>query len=260
MHISSSKAPFLVSMSLVLSLCGAARGGSAAGVPGGAPPRPGGSPVIVISPVVGVARNEVDVRGAGGSTTRRSDTSAQYGLFGLLLYRQIVITDYVFYTEVNDSDVFGNLLFVNGYLDRYAPLTWNAGVGYLYHRIGTPAGTVTVHVPMIKTGPWVNLWRGALSLHPYAGYSWEYVDSVRGSRTDDAILLGLTMRGRWRKTSATLNYYYQLGLGDADDHHTARFRLQHDFTRNWGAIARLDYMEHATSDDQSIMVGPVYTF
>lgn len=44
------------------------------------------------------------------------------------------------------------------------------------------------------------------------------------------------------------------------DFHSLHLRLTAGITRHWGATVRFGYMEHATTDDTSILAGPVYVF
>lgn len=59
-----------------------------------------------------------------------------------------VINNFLFFADVNDSAVWGNLLFANYYADTKAALTWKAGAGYLYHKIKPERGEI-----MVKAGP-----------------------------------------------------------------------------------------------------------
>jgi hypothetical protein len=57
-----------------------------------------------------------------------------------------------------------------------------------------------------------------------------------------------------------LKYYYQDSRELDDDFNNVHVRLTTGFTRRWGLALRFDYMEHATTDDTSVLVGPVFVF
>ena len=217
-------------------------------------------PTWTISPLMGVIRNEADVRRPDGSITTESDTALKYGIFAMFQRGHWHATNFGFYTSVQDSDIWGNMLFVNWDTAPRTTLSGILGAGHVYHRIETARGNITVHVPMLKTGPrWSP--RRHWSVHPYAGYAWEYVDSPRGSSTEGLPLFGITLRGRLHHTMLGLQYYYQWGPSSGqEDYQNVRFRITQPITRQWAALLRIDIMEHAGSDDQSILIGPVLAF
>jgi hypothetical protein len=215
---------------------------------------------IMISPLVGVDQNKMTVRGARGAVMSETDSAAEYGLFLLLMHKNLVLTDFVFWTDVNDTDVFGNFAFANLYGDRTQWLTWNVGAGHLYHRIKPENEDITVNVPMLKAGPVFSAPQWGLTVNPYAGYAWERIETTRADVDNDSYLYGITVGWRWRMVGATVKYYYQDSQETDDDYQTVRARLHTSFNRNWGAVIRFDYMEHSTSDDTSVLLGPVYMF
>lgn len=229
-----------------------------------APPVTGQQPErwrLMVSPVIGFNENTVVRRSSQGRGIEQSDTAAQYGLFLLASRGWLTLTDYLFWTDVNESEVGGNLFFANVYGRRDEPWGWNIGAGHLYHWIDTPAGEITVDAPMLKVGP---VWRhpaAGISINPYAGYVWETVETPRSREREGAMLYGLTLGWRKRGTSVSLKYYYQRSTGnDEADYHTLRTHLNWQFSQSWGGVLRFDYMEHVTSDDISLMAGPVYRF
>ncbi len=218
------------------------------------------APRWTISPLIGAIRNEADIRRPDGSVDTETDTSLKYGIFTMYNRNNWHATNFGFYTRVQDSDVWGNILFVNWNSSPREPLSGIIGAGYVYHRIETDRGNITVHVPMLKAGP---RWTPSpnLSVHPYAGYAWEYVDSPRDSTTEALPLFGLTLRGNLHRTMLGLQYYYQWGTSsDQENYQNLRFRIMQPVTRQWTALLRIDIMEHAGSDDQSILAGPVLSF
>jgi len=216
--------------------------------------------IVTISPLFGWDRNKTNVRGERGQVIEKTDTAPEYGLFFLLVYKNLVFTNFSFFTDVNDTDVFGNLAFANLYGSRKAWISWNIGAGYLYHRIKPKNEDITVNVPMVKAGPLFNITEWHLSVNPYIGYAWERVDTQRANMDNDSYLYGITVGWRWRMLAATVKYYYQDSQEADDDYQTVRARAHCMFDAHWGAVVRFDYMEHSTSDDTSILFGPVYVF
>ena len=215
---------------------------------------------IMISPLFGWDRNEMNVRGQRGQVMKETDTAPEYGLFFLLIHKNLVFTDFAFFMDVNNTDVFGNFAFANYYGDFKAPLSWNIGAGYLYHKIEPENEDITVHVPMVKAGPLFNIPTWHLRVNPYIGYAWERIDTQHANVDNDSYLYGLTVGWRWRMLGATVKYYYQDSQESEDDYQTVRARAHGMFDDHWGAVIRFDYMEHSTSDDTSVLVGPVYVF
>lgn len=220
----------------------------------------GSKPMFTVSPLIGLDRNKMDVRGARGSVNTMTDTAAEYGLFFLLRHKNLVLTDFVFLTDVNDTEVFGNFAFVNLYGDRRNGVTWNVGAGHLYHKIEPENEDITVNVPMLKVGPVFSIPDLHLSINPYAGYAWERIETSRADIDNDSYLYGITVGWRWRMMGATVKYYYQDSQETDDDYQTIRARAHTMVNENWGGVIRFDYMEHSTSDDTSVLLGPVYVF
>jgi hypothetical protein len=216
--------------------------------------------MIMISPLVGLDRNKMNVRGARGRVTTETDTALEYGLFFLLVHKNLVFTDFAFFTDVNETDVFGNFAFANLYGDRKARLSWNVGAGHLYHRIKPENEDITVNVPMVKAGPLINIPEWNLRLNPYVGYAWERIETQHADVDNDSYLYGITVGWRWRMLAATAKYYYQDSQESEDDYQTVRARAHGMFNEHWGMVIRFDYMEHSTSDDTSVLLGPVFVF
>jgi hypothetical protein len=216
--------------------------------------------VLTVSPLFGFNRNETMARGQPGRQTTETDTAPEYGLFFLIAHENFVFTDFAFFTEANDAEVFGNLAFANLYGDRTRRVTWNVGAGHLYHKIEPENEDITVHVPMVKAGPLLNVPEWNLAVNPYVGYAWERVETRRADVDNDSYMYGLTVGWRWRMLAATVKYYFQDSREADDDYQTVRARAHCMFNDHWGAVLRFDYMEHVTSDDTSVLLGPVYVF
>lgn len=216
--------------------------------------------LITVSPLFGWDSNEMRMRGERGQATTETDTAPEYGLFFLVVHQNLVFTDFAFFTGVNDTDVFGNLAFANLYGDRRNRVTWNVGAGHLYHKIEPEDEDITVNVPMVKAGPLLNIPEWNLTVNPYVGYAWERVETQRTDVDNDSCLYGLTVGWRWRMLAATVKYYYQDSREADDDYQTVRARAHCMFNDHWGAVIRFDHMQHVTSDDTSVLLGPVYVF
>ncbi|MFH0953635.1 MAG: hypothetical protein V1873_04830 [Verrucomicrobiota bacterium] len=222
--------------------------------------------VWTVSPIAGVDRNRLKVRGPDGSVTAETDTGPEYGVFALMARPSLVINNFLFYSDVNKADVWGNLFYANFYGSSRREVTWNLGGGYLYHEIRPEDVRITVTDPMVKAGLRLKLPKWHLSLNPYLGYAWERVeveiDTPMGTQDvdsdNDSWLYGLTLGYRWRMLEGGVNYYYQDSQDLDEDFQVVRARLNFFFTRKWGIGARIDYAEHQTADDFSVLVGPVW--
>lgn len=218
------------------------------------------STLLTLSPLFGWDRNERIGRDARGQPVTLRDTAPIYGLFGMAARSGFVLTGYIFYSEVNRSDVWGNLAYLNWSGDRRERFTWNVGAGHLYHKIESAHADIRVTVPMVKTGPMINIPEWNLSLNPYVGYAWERVETPRAEVKNDSTLYGINIGWRWRMMGATLRYYYQDSREDRDNYHTLRVRANTMINRNWGVSLRMDYMEKFNNENTSIQFGPIYVF
>ena len=218
--------------------------------------------------MAGWDRNTLKLRGPGGAETTETDTGPEYGVFALFAHPNVVVNNFLFFADVNDADVWGDLLFANYYADAKARLTWNLGMGYLYHKIEMGDVCVDVRDPMAKAGVRLKVPALHLSLNPYVGYAWERVkvdiETPAGTQEEkshnDSWLYGLTIGYRWRMLEGGVNYYYQDSQEIEEDFQVVRARLSAFFTKTWGLSARFDYAEHQTTDDRSFLLGPVWVF
>jgi hypothetical protein len=219
-----------------------------------------GGVFFAVSPLFGWDRNKLKIRGPMGQEMTETDTAPMYGLFAIVGHPNLVVNNFLFFTDVNDTDVLGDLVFANYYADAEADATWNAGVGYLYHKIDPENEEINVHVPMVKLGPLFRFKDWHLSVNPYIGYAWEQVDTQHGDQDNDSYLYGISLKWRWRMVSTALKYYFQDSQEVDEDFHTFRCRLNASLTENWGFAARVDYMEHQTTEDTSVLFGPSCVF
>lgn len=209
-----------------------------------------------VSPVVGVDRNELTVHGPRGVVSKQTETAPEYGLFAMMAHPNFVVNNFIFYSHVNDADVFGNLAYANYYVNSEDSFTWHAGAGYLYHQIEPENESIEVNVPMLKAGPHIRVKPLHLTVTPYAGYAWERVETDHGDSPNDSWLYGLRTGWRWRMIEANINYYYQDSQDLEEDFQTVHARLHFFFNKTVGLLARVDYMEHQTTTDTSYLLGP----
>jgi hypothetical protein len=92
----------------------------------------GGGLKWLVSPMVGVDENELSMQQGppGTPATTKEDTGPMYGLFAMVLHPNFVVNNFLFYSDVNDTDVWGDLFFANYYYSSKAPVTWNATHAY----------------------------------------------------------------------------------------------------------------------------------
>ena len=213
-----------------------------------------------LSPMFGWDRDTLTIPGPMGTESKITDTAPEYGLSAMVSNPHLVVNNFAFFTRVNDADIWGDFLFANYYVDDKAPVTFNAGAGYLYHNIVPEGDNITVQVPMAKAGVRVRIPALHLTLNPYVGYAWELDDTQHGSQQDDSYLYGVGAHWHWRMLDANVNYYYQDSIDIKPDFQTVRARFSAAINRTWGITARIDYMEHQSTTDTSYLIGPVATF
>ena len=227
------------------------------------PSHPGESGFLaLISPLAGYNRNELIVHGGprGQQLTKQTDTEPMYGLFLLMGNPRVMVNDYFFYTKPNDTEVLGNLFYLNVYGDPQATVTWNLGGGHLYHEIKPDNEDIKVQAPMLKAGPVIRIKPWGITFNPYLGYVWERIETSRGDLSNDALLYGLSVDWRWRMMNLNVKYYYEDSRDGYESYNAVRARFVTGLTRHWGMTVRYDYMEQMAADNSSLMIGPVYVF
>jgi hypothetical protein len=85
---------------------------------------------------------------------------------------RLVTNDTHFNTDVNHSEVWGNIVTLNAYGDPVARATWHCGASYLWHDIDGHPVDIRVTEPIIKAGRLFNAPALHLSITPYLGYGW----------------------------------------------------------------------------------------
>ncbi len=216
---------------------------------------------LIISPLVGVEKNE-DLK------TRKTDKSPEYGLFAMYASPRFVVNNTTFFTDVNQSDVKGNITSVSLYGDSKANLTWFLGGSYIWHQIGTRTVKVTIAEPLGKVGV---VWRIRpihLSITPYVGYGLETVRTefppAWGLRDDrnrsDIAVYGISTYWHWRMLGADAKYYLSNDLDHGTLNNTFRVWGTAMFSKQMGVLARFEYTEQNTTKDTSFLFGPVFVF
>ncbi|MGD9873130.1 MAG: hypothetical protein AB7T27_02560 [Kiritimatiellia bacterium] len=235
-------------------------------------PHEGG--LFIVSPLVGWNENTIKDRMTSEDVT---DGNWEYGLFSLYATPRFALNDTLFFTSANDAEVWGNLLFLNIYGDPDAVLTWNVGAGHLWHRIETDSREadldVDVSAPMLKAGALVRIKPLNITLNPYLGYSWESSQTegtvqagplgempVDEEEDTESVLYGLTFKWHWRMAYLKLKYYLEDNQDLDRQFHVARGETVFMASKDVGFTVRVDYMEHTTSDDLSVLIGPAFVF
>jgi hypothetical protein len=215
----------------------------------------------LVSPLCGWNTDKMEVHTRGGQVETATDTSPEYGLFALAAHPRFVVNDFLFFTEASsDTEVMGNFFHANLYGDPDSTLTWNVGAGHLYHKIAPQNEDIEVSVPLAKVGPVLRVKPWGLTFNPFIGYAWERIAMLHSDTDNDSCLYGIAVDWRWRMVNLNVKYYYQDSQEMDDDFNNVHVRLTAGITRHWGATLRFDYMEHVTTDDTSVLVGPVYVF
>lgn len=229
----------------------------------------------IVSPVVGCNRNELETpQGPGRPTMTLTDTGAEYGIFAMYASPRLVVNNILFFTRVNDADVWGDIAYVNVYGDPAASLTWNVGGGYVWHKVDSDSIGVDVSEPLAKAGVLIRCPSFNLTLNPFLGYEWEQIDisipamtgshgSMGPSHTNqntEAVLYGMSASWRWRMLQANVKYYLADNRDLDKSFNVVRFWCSAMFSRNAGLLARFEYMEQTIGSDTSVVVGPVFMF
>lgn len=221
----------------------------------------------IISPLYGVAQNRNLNNGQTGS-------SPESGLFVMYASPRLVINNTTFFTDVNRSEVWGNIASVSLYGDPKADLAWYLGGSYVWHQI-EPEDVkmkITIHEPLGKVG---FVWRIRpmhLSINPYVGYAQQTTVTegsvptpggtlkFRERDRSDLAVYGISAYWHWRMLGADAKYYLSQDLDHDTLNNTFRVWATAMFSQHAGILARFEYTEQNTSKDTSLLVGPVFVF
>lgn len=216
----------------------------------------------IVSPLYGVAKNENLDNG-------QTDSSPERGLFVMYASPRFIVNNTTFFTDVNRSDVWGNISSVSFYGDPKADLTWYLGGSYVWHQI-KPEDVkmkITINEPLGKVGI---LWRVRpihLSINPYIGYAQETTTTespafMGGNSRDrsDLAVYGIMAYWHWRMFGVDAKYYLTQDLDHDTLNNTFRIWGSAMFSQHTGILARFEYTEQNTSKDTSLLVGPVFVF
>lgn len=235
-----------------------------------------GPVMFMVSPLYGLNRNELTVRGRGGASTVLEDTDHEQALFAMLVTPRLVANNIIFRTRPEYgrqppgsrtpeyARVVGDIATVNLYGSPESTLTWNLGVGYVWHEIDSGSATTGVDMPIFKAGV---VWR-APSLHmmvnPYVGYAREQVDvETPAGRTESGshvMLYGVSWYWRWRMLQANVKYYIQDNRASNRAYDVLRGQFSAMFSRHTGILVRAERMEESSTTDTSLIAGPIFVF
>ena len=237
---------------------------AAAQMPAGHPTYSKNAPpkhMFVMSPLIGINRATVKRPAARfHPAAQDSDTEAEYGLSTIYRGPHISISNVLFMTDFNESDIYGSIGFVNLYSNDDEPWAFNIGGGYVWHEINSPANEITIQAPMIKAGI-VRRWpEHHFSVNPYLGFLWEEVSTSHSESRNESILYGISSAFQWRKIHFHLKYYLEDKIDSDNYYDVARLRITVPVNKNFGITTRLEYMEHETIDHESILIGPSFIF
>lgn len=221
---------------------------------------PGGAP-FTLAALAGWDWNTFDtVNPLTRRTTSRSDVGGEYALMATYATPRLNINDIFFYTDPNDSDVKGNILSAAVSGDPAARLTWAVGGSYTWHKVDMPSIAIRIDEPLLRAGPLFRFPAWHVSVNPYAGYARLAVDTSHGDDAWDTGIYGVLGRWDWRMLHLAAQYYLQDNQARGEQYHVLRARLAVLLTPNWGFLLRGEHMKQYTTEDTSLLLGPVYRF
>lgn len=225
---------------------------------------------FLVAPLVGADRNEVDVRQGPPGTPAQTltDTSPEYGLFLMYANPRLVVNDTLFNTDVNHTEVWGNIATLNVYGDPAAKVTWHLGASYLWHELDGDPADLRITEPLAKVGLVFRVPAWRLSVNPYLGYGWQTVETtvttpgmtVETTEHTESVVYGVSAYWRWRMLYANAKYYLEDNRDRDEQYDVFRFWATAMFNRSVGLLGRFEYSETAGSTDTSVLFGPVYVF
>jgi len=216
--------------------------------------------IIAISPMAGWNRDTLSVPSREGSATQMRDGQPEYGLFAIYVTPRLAINNMAFYTDPNGGDVAGDVLSVTAYGRPESQVTWSAGGSYTWHEIGLPTGDLTIQIPLAKAGVMFRPSGWPLTINPYAGYGVEMVETAHGDADSDILLYGASFNAFLRRLHVNMKYYVIDDLDADRAYETASLRFIMPCFRHAGWLLWGQYMEQASTEDVSVLTGPVFLF
>lgn len=215
----------------------------------------------IVSPLFGAAENE-------NLNNGHTDISPEYGLFVMYASPRFVVNNTTFFTDVNKSEVWGDIASVSLYGDPKAKLTWFLGGSYVWHQITADPVKIRIDEPLGKVGLVWRIRPMHLSITPYVGYAKETVrtkvslpfGTFKSQDDSDIAVYGISAYWHWRMLGADAKYYLSQDLDHDTLNSTFRMWATAMFSKQMGVLARFEYTEQNTSKDTSFLFGPVFVF
>ena len=216
---------------------------------------------FMVSPLAGFDRNEYSSSNPYTHQTEvHKDTGGDYGIMGSYVSSQFSVNNILFYTDPNNSKVWGDILSLSASGDPKADVTWALGACYTWHEIEMPGMALRINEPLLRAGPLFRVPAWNLAINPYVGYARLSVDTTYGDDAWDTSVYGVIARWDWRMLHATGQYYLQDAPALDQVFQVFRARLTAFVTENLGFMIRGEYMRQYSSKDTSLLMGPVYLF
>ena len=224
------------------------------------PAHPSGG-MFMVCPAVGFDRNEYSAPDPlTGENVAHKATAGEYAIMTSYVDSRVAINNILFYTNPNDSKVWGDIfaLSVNG--DPKETVTWAAGGSYTWHEIEMPGMSLRINEPLVRVGPLFRVPSCNLALNPYVGCARLMLDTTYGNDAWNTSVAGMIARWDWRMVHLFGQYYLQDNSELDQVYQVVRARQMVFVTKNWGIMAREEYMRQYTSKDTTVLLGLVYLF
>lgn len=185
---------------------------------------------------------------------------------------RFVVNNTAFFTDVNRSEVWGNISSFGLYGDPKARLTWFLGGSYVWHQITADPVKITIHEPLGKIGLVWRIPEVHLSINPYIGYAQDATHTrvsipvpggtmvIKSRDRSDIAVYGASVYWHWRMLGADAKYYLSQDLDGNSVNHHFRIWATAMFSKQTGVLARFEYEEQNTTKDTSLLFGPVFVF
>ncbi|MDD3276232.1 MAG: hypothetical protein PHP93_04170 [Kiritimatiellales bacterium] len=219
----------------------------------------------IVSPLFGLVKNE-------SLKTGNSDVSPEYGLFAMYASPRFIVNNTTFFTDVNSSEVWGNISSISLYGDSKANLTWYLGGSYVWHQVTVDPVKIRIDEPLGKVGLVWRIPSKHLTINPYVGYAQERVHTEVSVSTpggtitfksvdhSDIVVYGISAYWHWRMLGADAKYYLSQNLDSETLNQHFRVWGTAMFNQKVGVIGRFEYEEQNTTRDTSFLFGPVFVF